>query len=309
MSSVPPPPYEHPGSPPPRPELPEGVEPSGPLPAYARADGAPRKGPHWVPRWAPWAPFAAMAVTVGVALVGVTLIAVAAELAGADVSTGDPPPGVTIGGTLVQDLGLVLSALLFARMVERPRLVHFGLTRTAPGRAVGWIALAWALFFAFSFAWAAALGITESEDLPQELGAEDSTLNLVVVALLVTVVAPVTEEFFFRGFLFATLWRRVGLLPAAIVGGAIFGAIHFGSAEPEFIPPLAVFGLLLCLLYVWTRSLLPCIVLHALNNGLALGVSLSWEWWQVLATMGAAAAVCLLIVLPLSAPRLAAAPA
>ena len=32
-----------------------------------------------------------------------------------------------------------------------------------------------------------------------------------------------------------------------------------------------VFGFFLCLLYVWTDSLLPCIVLHALNNALALG--------------------------------------
>ena len=37
-----------------------------------------------------------------------------------------------------------------------------------------------------------------------------------------------------------------------------------------------VFGFVLCLLYVWTDSLLPCIVLHALNNALALGVSQDW---------------------------------
>ena len=44
-----------------------------------------------------------------------------------------------------------------------------------------------------------------------------------------------------------------------------------------FLVPLGVFGALLCLLYYRTGSLLPCMVLHALNNSLALGVSQSWE--------------------------------
>ena len=78
--------------------------------------------------------------------------------------------------------------------------------------------------------------------------------------------APIAEELFFRGFVFTAFRRTLGMPVAAVLTGAIFGAIHLGGTDIEFIVPLAVFGALLCLLYVWTDSLLPCIVLHALNN-------------------------------------------
>ena len=51
----------------------------------------------------------------------------------------------------------------------------------------------------------------------------------------------------------------------------IFGAIHF---KPEFLVPLAILGTILALLFEKTGSLWPCILVHALNNGLAFAVSL-----------------------------------
>ena len=41
---------------------------------------------------------------------------------------------------------------------------------------------------------------------------------------------------------------------------------------------LACGGFALCLLYVRTGSLLPCIGAHALNNSLAFGASQDWDW-------------------------------
>ena len=49
-----------------------------------------------------------------------------------------------------------------------------------------------------------------------------------------------------------------------------------------FLVPLAALGFLLCWLYRKTGSLLPGMGVHAFNNALALGVTLEWEWWQVL---------------------------
>jgi membrane protease YdiL (CAAX protease family) len=288
MSSAPPP-HEHPGSPPPRPELPEGVWRPDP-PAPPRGDGA-------FPRWPLWAPFAGMLGTLIVAVVGVGVIALIAEAAGTDVS-GDGPPGVTIGGTYLQDLALIGSAFVLARLLDPPaRMEHFGLRRTPLGPAVGWTLLAWVCFFAFSAIWAAALNIKDEDDLPDELGADSSDVALVAVSFLVCVIAPIAEELFFRGFTFTALRRRLGTIGAAVVTGMIFGAIHLGGTQVEFIVPLMVFGFFLCLLYVWTRSLLPCIVLHALNNSLALGVSQDWGA-ATIAAMAAAAALCLALTLP-----------
>jgi membrane protease YdiL (CAAX protease family) len=287
--SVPPPSFQHPGSPPPRPELPEGVE--RPEPAHA-GDG--------FPRWPLWAPFAGMLLTLVAAFVAVGVITVVAELAGADVDRpgDDLAPGVTIAATYAQDLALIASALLLARWLDGPvRAARFGFRPTPFGSALGWLVLTWVLFIAFSYVWSVALDIQETDDLPDELGAGGSTAALVAVALLVCVMAPIAEELFFRGFVFTAFRRSLGLPVAAVLTGAIFGAIHLGGTEIEFIVPLAVFGALLCLLYVWTDSLLPCIVLHALNNGLALGVAEDWGAWTPVAMLGAAA-LCLLITLP-----------
>jgi membrane protease YdiL (CAAX protease family) len=289
MSSVPPPSFQHPGSPPSRPELPEGVHRPEP------------PAPGGLPRWPLWAPFAGMLLTLVAAVVAVGVIALLTEAAGTEVGSGDDmAPGVTIAGTYIQDLALIASALLLARWLDPPvRARQFGLRTTPLGSALGWLVLAWLAFIVFSYIWSVALDIQENDDLPAELGADSSTLALAAVAVLVCVMAPIAEEVFFRGFVFTSFRRTLGLPVAALLTGAIFGAIHLGGTDIEFIVPLAVFGALLCLLYVWTDSLLPCIVLHALNNGLALGVAEDWGAWTPVAMLAAAAA-CLCITLPVA---------
>jgi membrane protease YdiL (CAAX protease family) len=235
--------------------------------------------------------------TLVVAAVGVGVIALAVEIAGVD-TRGDTPPGVVIGGTYVQDLALIGAALLLAALLDPPVTPgKFGLRTTRSLPAAGWTLACWGAFFVTATGWAIALGIDEQDDLPEELGVNGSTAALVAVAVLVCVLAPIAEELFFRGFCFTALRRRLGMLPAAVLTGIIFGAIHLGGTEIEFIVPLMVFGFLLCLLYARTDSLLPCIALHALNNALALGVSQEWGASTALA-MAAAATLALLIVLP-----------
>src|SRR5215211_8168543 len=159
MSSSPPPSADRPAPVPSRPELPEGVwRPEPPRPPQGR-DG--------LPRWPLWAPFAAMLATLIVAVVGVGLIALVVELAGVDTAGDDTPPGITIGGTYVQDLALIGSAFVLARLLDPPATpAKFGLRLPAVRPAVGWTLLVWFCFFAFSAAWAAALGITDNDDLP-----------------------------------------------------------------------------------------------------------------------------------------------
>ena len=291
MTSVPPPSGSEPLL---RPELPDGLPPERvpPLPA-------PRSPRDDLPAWPPWAPFAAMLVTLGIAVLGATIATVIAQLAGYQVDAGDPPPGVTITGTFFQDGALIVSAWLLARLTAgSPTPAQFGLRSVAALRGVGWMLAAWVAFIAFSGIWAAALGIEENDDLPQELGADDSSTALFFVAVLVCVAAPIAEELFFRGFCFTALRRWIGVAGGAIATGVIFGLIHAGSADPVFLVPLGVFGMLLCLLYHRTGSLLPCMVLHALNNSLALGVSESWEPLAVIAVMLGSSAAVLAVATP-----------
>jgi membrane protease YdiL (CAAX protease family) len=240
-----------------------------------------------------------MLITLGIAILGASLVAIAATVAGVDVDAEDPPPGVTIAGTFIQDAGLIFSAVLLAKMTAgRPRPEQFGLRPVRAFLALGWLVASWVTFLLFSGIWAAALGIDENDDLPQELGADESTTALVAVAVLVCVAAPIAEELFFRGFCFTALRRWIGVAGGAIATGVIFGLIHAGSADAVFLVPLAFFGTVLCLLYHRTGSLLPCIVLHALNNSLALGVSQKWAALEVIALMGGAVIAVLLVSLP-----------
>jgi len=194
-------------------------------------------------------------------------------------SLEDPPPGVNIAGTVVQDVSLIAAALLFARLAAAPRPRHFGLISTRLWPAVGWTLMAWLGFYVFTAVWLTATGDTPQEDdLIEQIGVDGSTVGLVAVAILVCVIAPVTEEFFFRGYFFGALRNWKGIWPAAIITGLVFGGIHAGSSDVLFLVPLAFFGFALCLLYARTGSLYPPIVLHTINNCIAFGVSQDWTW-------------------------------
>jgi membrane protease YdiL (CAAX protease family) len=80
-------------------------------------------------------------------------------------------------------------------------------------------------------------------------------------------VAPISEEILFRGFVFGGLEARYGWKKAAFFSSLIFAGLHF---QPTAFLPLLFIGLLLCLLYYWTDSLWPGVIVHASMNLLAV---------------------------------------
>src|SRR5947207_9720606 len=277
-SSIPPPSFDV------APELPEGIE---------------RRPPPEAPRWKPWMAWAALVAAFAAALMGALVVGAIGAAAGS--SFAHPSPAVSISATIVQDLSFIGAALLFASIVSRPLPEQFGLRPTRFWPAVAWIAAAFAAFYMFTLVWVAILGVSPDDTkLPDELGVKDSTFALLAVAFLVAVVAPLAEEFFFRGFFFGALRNWKGPLPAAILTGLVFGAIHVGSAEAAFLLPLAFFGFTLCLLRERTGSLYPGIALHCMNNSLAFGVSQHWGW-QIVALFVCALALISLVVLTVRA--------
>ena len=61
-------------------------------------------------------------------------------------------------------------------------------------------------------------------------GPTKAPLLLVLSAALTCVVAPICEEFLFRGYIFTALRNWRGTWPAAIDHGLLFGGVHAGSA-------------------------------------------------------------------------------
>jgi membrane protease YdiL (CAAX protease family) len=245
-------------APPDPPEVPEGIE------------------VRRVPAWRPWSAPLALIAGLGGALAGGLVIYVIAAIAGANLD--NTPPAVDISATVVQDASFVAAALIFAGMVAKPRPWQFGLRGTRIGPAIGYVVAGYITFIAAAAAWSAALNLHEKDDVVDQLGAGSSTVALVFVTILVCVIAPLAEEFFFRGYFFSAVRNWRGLWPAAIITGLVFGGIHAGSAPVGFLVPLAFFGFLLCLIYAVTRSLYPCIALHCINNSIAFGVGEHWGW-------------------------------
>ncbi len=253
-------------APPDPPEVPEGIE------------------VRRVPAWRPWSSVLALVAGLGGALVGGLVVYLVATIAGA--SLDDPPPAVDITATLLQDVAFIGAAIVFASMVARPRPWHFGLRETRLLPAVGYVVAGYLVFIASAAAWSAALDLHEKDDVVDQLGANSSTVALVAVTILVCVVAPIAEEFFFRGYFFGALRNWRGVWPAAVLTGLVFGGIHVGSAPVGFLVPLAFFGFLLCLIYDRTRSLYPCMALHCINNSIAFGVGEHWGWEIPLVLVG-----------------------
>jgi uncharacterized protein len=194
-------------------------------------------------------------------------------------------------GRLLQDVAFIGAAVMFAAMVAQPRPWHFGLRSTRLGPAVGYVIGGYVAFIGFAAAWTALLDLHEQDDIVEQLGADESTVALIAVAVLVCVVAPMAEEFFFRGYFFGALRNWRGLWPAAVLTGLVFGGIHAGSAPIGFLAPLAVFGFLLCMIYDRTRSLYPCMALHCINNSIAFGVGEKWDWQIPIVLAGSLAVI------------------
>lgn len=134
-----------------------------------------------------------------------------------------------------------------------------------------WLTLLWVALFALG-------AMIPLEFVYEQIGLEmDETTGRIFEGLLkepwgyvaVGILAPLTEEVVFRGAILRTL---LGMMSkrnhwvAIMISAAIFGAVHGNAAQ--FVNALFM-GLLLGWMYYRTRSLVPGILLHWVNNTMA----------------------------------------
>jgi CAAX protease family protein len=174
--------------------------------------------------------------------------------------------------TAVQDGVFVGAALMFALFRLRPAPWHFGVRRTRLWPTLGWALLGFVVVLGFELGYVALLGVDETN--VDDLG-QGNVLAAFLISVAVIVVAPIAEEFFFRGFFYRALRSRMSMWPAALIDGAVFGSLHFaGPDSAAILPVIAVFGVTQCLIYERTGSLFAVIAVHAAFNTIAMvGVS------------------------------------
>ena len=101
--------------------------------------------------------------------------------------------------------------------------------------------------------------------------------------MLLAFVAPLAEEVFFRGFVFGVLREKIGVVWGALATGVVFGLVHVAGSPIETVGVLFILGVLLCVVYQQTGSLLPCIALHAINNAISFAATKSLPWPEAVA--------------------------
>lgn len=91
--------------------------------------------------------------------------------------------------------------------------------------------------------------------------------------LAIAIVGPVLEELLFRGAITHALLQQYNPTKAILISALLFGVFHINPAQ---ILPAFLIGILLAWTYYKTDSLIPCILMHVLNNSLSVYLSIKY---------------------------------
>ncbi|MFD3447534.1 CPBP family intramembrane glutamic endopeptidase [Microbacteriaceae bacterium 4G12] len=94
----------------------------------------------------------------------------------------------------------------------------------------------------------------------QDIIDNHSVFTAIYGVISVAVYAPIMEEIIFRGFFLNRMAYKWGIKKAII-----FSSLLFGLGHTDVIGA-TIFGIVMCLVYLKTRSLLMTMAVHALNN-------------------------------------------
>lgn len=106
----------------------------------------------------------------------------------------------------------------------------------------------------------------------QTMGSANTHLLLDIIRqypfylILVTLLAPIAEEFVFRKVIFGWLYDRTGGLVAALISSLFFAFMHMDGHLLLY----GVMGGILCFLYYRTKNIATPIIAHVLLNSLAV---------------------------------------
>jgi len=199
---------------------------------------------------------------------------IVAAAAGVDTSRVSDDVGVLLASVVGQAIGVIGTLELVARRKGRGSLrADFGLVARLPGgrwtTAALWLLAGVALQLAilpFLQIVVDVHGKAETQDVVEQFKQARGPA-LVLFAVIVVTVAPVSEELLFRGALLRALQRRMTPAWAVFVSALAFAAVHpllspsIGSVIA--IPGLFALGLLSAALAIRTGNLSASILLHA----------------------------------------------
>ena len=212
------------------------------------------------------------------------------------VSGSNPDLQITSGSMLlvsaISSVGVLIGTILAAcsMLLRHGSLSSVRLTPMPLMTLIGISLVAIVLFIPLTYIanGIVSLLVPYSHPLLESLSSQRSTYSLWLAVFSAVIVAPISEEFMFRGVLFGFFQRieryfttRIGTplvsngifsrstrnLPyfAILASGLIFGLLHWGHGAAWI--PLSLLGMALAYLTHRTGNLLPAIAVHMTLNG------------------------------------------
>ena len=171
---------------------------------------------------------------------------------------------ITIGAIV---LGYVVTIAVFLGMryvkIKTGRIEHDRLWKT--------IGVAALIAFGWMFIEMGILQLIDADKLfadeIEELEKFGKIMSGPLGAIAVGILAPISEEIGFRGVLMGGLLRmRCGAWPAIVISALVFALFHGTQIQ---LLGTTVFGIISGWLYWRTRSLIPSMIIHMVNNSTA----------------------------------------
>ena len=219
-------------------------------------------------------------VTIGIVLVilAILLVSVVAHLLGTLAGKHETPVAAWVFSHL---LGLAVIVVVWRLGLKRYRVPVSSLGLTLPGLpGIRPVLLTIGVFLAglaFNVIYAILVNLIDSDFLSPDQDFSDIVfpgLAGVFTFQALALWTPLTEEVFFRGFVFAGLVPSLGVRWAIVASALIFSAFHITQGTVAVLLPIFILGLLLAWLYQRTGSLWSSIAAHAGQNTVALVVTI-----------------------------------
>ncbi|HEU0015129.1 MAG TPA: type II CAAX endopeptidase family protein [Longimicrobium sp.] len=188
------------------------------------------------------------------------------------------PPAWAIGW-------MALLAIAFVALHAWPRRWNRRIRAAARprgfGRSAGWLALTAPAMVALPLSlWVVltALGLLPDQDYPAPVTAfVEQPGGEAAFVVLAVAMAPLMEEFAFRGWLLGALRRPLGAGPAVMVSALLFALAH---ARLPAVPIYLAAGLVLGQAALAARSVWAAVALHACWNAGLLAVDAAFPGWD-----------------------------